>query len=163
MVRTIMLSLLSALSLNVYAQDSNGSRFGLGASFQTNQLDILFPLRLSEKISVLPSLSFIAVEDVGNDFGITASIRYYFNRSLVSPYFSGKAGMLMNKVKGSSAQTDWIAGLSAGGECFINKSLSLGIDAQINYSKSDKGSSRFGNPGGYTVNTATTILGIIYF
>jgi hypothetical protein len=41
--------------------------------------------------------------------------------------------------------------------------LSFGVEAQGNFTKSDKNSLRYGNPDGLNFNTATMISATIYF
>lgn len=50
-----------------------------------------------------------------------------------------------------------------GAEYFFDDQLSLGIEAQLNFSKSADNSGRFGNPGGLNANTATMLFATIYF
>jgi hypothetical protein len=59
--------------------------------------------------------------------------------------------------------TDIIAGLGFGGDFFLDEQFSLGVELQGNFTFSDEGSMRFGNPGGINFNTASQITASIYF
>lgn len=59
--------------------------------------------------------------------------------------------------------TDYIVGLLGGGEYFFSANFSVGIEGQLNISISDENSSRFSNPKGTNVNTASVIFATIYF
>ena len=65
--------------------------------------------------------------------------------------------------KDSKGTTDFLAGITLGGEYFIHPQFSFGIEAQLNATFSDNSSYRFNNPGGTNLNTATAILANIYF
>ena len=41
--------------------------------------------------------------------------------------------------------------------------FSIGVEGQVNAAISDDASSRFGNPGGTNINTATAVLAAFYF
>jgi hypothetical protein len=58
---------------------------------------------------------------------------------------------------------DFLAGPFFGGEYFLSKRFSVGVEAQIVLAFSDKRSARFGNPGKTNVNTATVAGATVYF
>lgn len=54
-------------------------------------------------------------------------------------------------------------GIGVGGEYFLGDKFSVGVEAQLNATHSSKTSSRFGNPGGWNINTASAVLATVYF
>ena len=90
-------------------------------------------------------------------------MRAYTRNATVSPFISGRAGALISSPSGGSTKTDYLFGLGVGGEYFIDRHFSFGVEAQVNIGISDTGSNNLGNPGGTNINTATVIFGTIYF
>ena len=167
MYRIIGLLLLCIFSINVaVAQDNHTpvkGKVGLSASVQNTQFDILVPIWVSDKTVMGPSFSFISVQDSGSDLGIGGFSRFYFQTEEIAPYFGMRAGAVFGIPGEGDTVVDIITGLAFGGEYFIDEQFSLGIEIQGNFTFSDEGSSRFGNPGGINFNTASLITASIYF
>ncbi len=62
-----------------------------------------------------------------------------------------------------TASSSSLSSSFAGGEYFFSSSFSVGIEAQLNLTFSDKNSVRFANPGGTNLNTGSVIYASIYF
>jgi len=80
------------------------------------------------------------------------------------PYLGLKFGALFYFPDGDKKSTlDFMTGVAFGGEYFFNEHFSLGIEAQGNFTISDKSSERFGNPGKTNFNLGTQVSASIYF
>jgi len=157
----VILCIVFTMSLS--AQNSTRS-WGISASIQENQLDILFPIWTGENNVIAPSIGAIYIEDSGTDLRLGLLDRVYFNATkTLKPFLGLRAGLLFSLPDGGDNATDYIIGLLGGGEYFFSNHFSVGVEAQLNMSISDENSSRFGNPGGINVNTATAIYASIYF
>ena len=136
---------------------------GISASLQSGQFDILVPVWATNTFSIAPALGLLWAEDGGTDFRFALVPRFYFRKDKVAPFIGGRVGVLVSNPKGGTNATDWIVGLSGGGEYFLDDHFSLGIESQLNLSISDKTSNRFGNPGRLTLNTAAAAYATFYF
>ena len=150
-------------SMNLKAQDETRT-WGISASIQENQFDILFPIWTGVNNVIAPSIGAIYIEDSGTDLRLGLLDRIYFNATkTLKPFLGLRAGVLFSLPDGGDNAADYIIGLLGGGEYFFSKNFSVGVEAQLNMSISDENSSRFGNPGGTNINTATAIFATIYF
>ncbi|MFB0517285.1 MAG: hypothetical protein ACETWG_11880 [Candidatus Neomarinimicrobiota bacterium] len=96
--------------------------------------------------------------------GLGFGLRFYRRpRQSVYPYLRIGLGVLGLDPESGDATTDLLVGLAYGGEYFLAKRFSLGIEAQLTFTKSDEESARFGNPGGLNANTATQIYATLYW
>lgn len=144
-------------------ETTTGQRLGLTAALQNSQMDIMLPIFLADEVALAPSVGFSSVGDKFSDFGLGLGGRFYVNRGRVSPFVSVRFGVLISSPKDSDSMTDIVTGLGGGGEYFISRYFSLGVEAQLNISKSSENSNRFGNPGGTNLNTASAIFATVYF
>lgn len=155
----------------IYTQDSiEEQKFGISASIQDGQYDILLPLVFSKSFVIAPAIGIASVSDAGTDIGLGVVTRFYLNDSKVKPFLGGRAGVMIfspSTQKGSSldpeSTTDFVLGFLAGGEYFLDEGFSFGVEAQLNASVSDKNSSRFGNPDGFNINTGAAVFATVYF
>lgn len=155
--------LCMVFSMNLKAQDETRT-WGISASIQQNQFDILFPIWTGGNNVIAPSIGAIYIEDSGTDLRLGLLDRIYFNTTKsLKPFLGLRAGVLFSLPDGGDNATDYIIGLLGGGEYFFSKNFSVGVEAQLNMSISDENSNRFGNPGGTNINTATAIFATIYF
>lgn len=162
LMQTMLIILL--LTGTLYSQETqNHRKFGLSASLQTDQMDIAVPIWIGDKTILAPALSILHVEDVGTDLGIGIVPKFYLRMNKVSPYVVLRAGTLFFLPKHSDNTFDWVAGAGFGADYFFDERFSIGVEAQLNMTISDKKSDRFGNPGGMNYNTATAIVASIYF
>jgi len=156
-----------------YSQDtSKGNSFGISALVQDSQFDILFPIFLSESAVLAPAIGLIYASEVGSDISLGLVGRFYLNKKVVRPFLGGRAGAIFFNPASSDGDdgasdpestTDFLIGLLAGGEYFLNESFSFGVEAQLNATISDENSSRFGNPGGTNINTGAAVFATVYF
>lgn len=138
-------------------------KYGLSASFQDSQFDIVIPFWISSTFKLSPAVSFISVSDAGRDYSIGFILNKYLKKSKVSPFIGLRGGLLIASPDQGDSVTDSVIGVSFGGEYFIDNFFSFGLEAQLNASISDNKSTRFGNPGGSIINTSMAIFGSIYF
>lgn len=138
-------------------------KIGLSTSLQKEQLDISIPVRTSEYFVVAPSIKILYVEDGGTDFGIGASMKYYFRNTKMAPFVIARASAIGLDPKKGHTMMDFGFGIAMGADYFFDTNFSIGLEAQVNGTISDKNSNRFGNPGGTNINTATAITASIYF
>jgi hypothetical protein len=150
-----------------FSQDQIKRTIGLTALVQGQQFGIQMPLWFASSVSLAPFIEFKYVENQGVDYivGIVPKFYYNMNKKLV-PYLGAKFGFAFyepDSQLNKSGTTDRIMGIAFGGEYFFDPRFSIGVEGQINYTKSDKYSSRFGNPGGSNINTGSVITANIYF
>lgn len=161
----VVILILSAFSIDGNAQDQElqGSKFGISAALQTEQLDLLFPIWTSNSFVVVPSVSLAYASDVATDIGFGMALRYNLLKGDAVPYLGGRAGMFILSPNVGNSINDYVFGPFVGGEYFIDKHFSFSVEAQLNITKSDKNSLRFGNPDGTNFNTATLAMASFYF
>ncbi|MBK7213429.1 MAG: hypothetical protein IPH88_09095 [Bacteroidales bacterium] len=163
---TLAILLLLLTSGSLFAQQKRN--IGLSATIQGNQYGIMMPVWVSSKVAIVPVVELVSASKIGTDLGIGVSPRYYFKTDKLCPYLGVKLGTVLNFPSSKNqvddkTKVDLIGGLNFGAEYFIAEKLSLGIEAQGNFTKSDKNSNRFGNPDGINFNTGTMLVATIYF
>jgi hypothetical protein len=149
----------------VFAQEQEAKRTaGLSALMQEGQFDIMLPYWLDDKTVIAPAIGMQYVQDAGTDVAVGFAFKCYSTIKRVTPYYGVRIGVMAAFAEGEGeSKTDLLAGLLYGAECFVLPQFSIGIEAQLNLTKSADNSSRFGNPGGINVNTAAALLASIYF
>ena len=150
----------------VCAEESfDHGRFGLAASIQSNQLDISIPLWLSERFVISPVVSAAYIADglSYSDFGVGALFRYNMRTGRAVPYIGARAGVVILIPDEGDSMLDIVLGPAFGGEYFFSPHFSIGVEGQVNVAISNDASSRFGNPGGTSINTATAVFATFYF
>jgi hypothetical protein len=168
MKKIIVFSLFLTCLFSNYLFSQTNRKIGLSGSVQNSQLGISLPIWLGEKFVLAPALDFEYAEKIGTDFSIGLAPRFYLKKDKLSPYFGLKFGTSINipssdNTIDTKTKFDIIGGLAFGAEYFIGDNFSVGAEAQGNFTKSDKNSNRYGNPGGLNFNTATMISATIYF
>lgn len=146
-----------------YAQESAKHSFGLTASFSGAQLDILFPIRIGQQFTLSPGVGLASFGNNYTELHLSIAPKIYLTQGVVKPFLGGRAVYLNSTPEKGEAVTDYLVGLLAGGEYFIDEQFSFGIETQLNFSISDIKSLRFGNPDEVNINTATIIFLSIYF
>jgi hypothetical protein len=171
----LILTLQCIFLQSLYSQDTSPSKniaapkettsfkVGLSASLQDNQADILVPIWLGSYISISPGFGINWVQDGGTDLRLMLIPRFYFTKKKISPFIGLRLGVLQAIPSVGSNTTDFLAGLTFGGEYFLDSHFSFGIESQANMTISDDKSTRFGNPGKSNLNTATAIFATVYF
>ncbi|MBN1398731.1 MAG: hypothetical protein JXA06_11935 [Bacteroidetes bacterium] len=148
---------------SAFCQETSSRIAGISASLQNEQLEILVPFWFGKYVTIAPAFGMMWREDVGSDLRIALVPRFYLTREDVSPFVEAKFGVQMNIPVTGENRTDLIGGLAGGCEYFINRYVSVGIEAQINAIILDKASVQTGGPGRTSINTGTAIFGTIYF
>jgi uncharacterized membrane protein (UPF0136 family) len=167
MKKVLIISLLFLLpGKMLYAQSE--AKIGLSGTVQSNQFGISIPVWLGEMFVLAPGLDLKYAETVGTDFSFGLSARYYLKKEIVCPYLGLKAGTAFfmpssDNPLNDKSKMDLLGGIAFGIEYFVADKLSFGIEAQGNFTKSDKRSNRFGNPDGLNFNTATMLSATAYF
>ncbi|XWN37769.1 MAG: hypothetical protein ROO71_02350 [Balneola sp.] len=156
----LTLFLFSAITVNAQQERS----WGVTASIQSSQFEFLIPVWVSETATLSPTISFIAAQDGGSDLTLGLSPKFYLSDPVEAvPFISFRGGAVIGFPNSGDAIVDFIAGLGGGAEYFFNQNLSVGIELQGNFTISDEGSLRFGNPGNINFNTATSLTASIFF
>lgn len=167
-MRVLALALLLA-PCAAFAQTEPEPGFGLSASVQSGQLDILLPYWSGERFAVVPGFGFTFAQDVGTDVRAGVAARLYQRRGQVAPYGGLQAGVLFFSPAESDfnpdpdSAVDFFVGVLYGAEAFLMPKFSLGVEAQLNVSVSAEESLRFGNPGNLNLNTGAAVLATVYF
>ncbi|MFQ5605312.1 MAG: hypothetical protein ACE5HS_18760 [bacterium] len=158
-----VLWLCSQLNQAVAQEESEKRKFGISASLQSSQFDILLPFWLDDKTVIAPAVNVVFIEDGATDLGIGIAPSIYLRTAKAAPYISARVGSFLNNIEGGNSTTDWLLGLAFGGEYFFDPKFSIDVETQVNATISDAGSLRFGNPGGFNLNTGTAVIASIYF
>jgi hypothetical protein len=148
---------------NAAGQDEPLPTVGLSASFQGSQFDILVPIWTSDRFSLAPAFGLLWAQDGGSDIRFALAPRFFFSRTTFAPYVGGRLGVLLASPKNGDSTTDWIMGLAAGGEYFVDPHFSVGVESQLNLTISAEHSGRFGNPGRKNLNTGAAVMATVYF
>jgi hypothetical protein len=127
----------------------------------------MVPFWITRKISFSPALDIRWGEKLATDFALGIVPRFYFSTEKLSPYIGLKAAvdfyLPADNNSTETKTTDYMAGLAFGGEYFFDPRFSVGVEMQANFTKSDKNSMRFGNPGNWNFNLGTMVTANIYF
>ena len=159
-----LLFLFATITVPVRAQDSaQRGTVGLSCSLQRDQFDIMVPVAVSPGISFAPSIGIASVQDAGTDLHVGITAKGYITKDQAAPFIGVRTALLSFSPKGGTPTSDWLFGGIVGGEYFFNAHLSVGIEAQLNFTVSDDTSTRFGNPGKSNFNTGTAMFASIYF
>lgn len=163
LVSLILIVLLSTGTICAQEMSEHGA-WGISAAINGTETDIVFPIWIGNSTYLAPAVGLTSIGGANTDISAVLIYHYYIDfDSHFSPFFGLRGGAVFGIPKGGTSTTDGLAGLSAGGEYFFNKHFSMGIEAQLNFTFSDKFSARFGNPGGTNINTATLVYASIYF
>lgn len=156
--------LLLSLGVTAYGDEgTGGTKVGLTASLQNNQMEVLVPIWANERLVIAPAVSVAHVSDYVTDFGFGMVFRYNLRMGEAVPYIGVRwGGMLASPDKGDNT-FDMVLGPLMGGECFLKDKFSVGVEAQLNISQSDEKSYRFNNPDGTNINLATAVMATFYF
>ena len=162
MKTTLIVLIFLFYSSTFYSQPQKGN-IGISVLVQNSQLDFLIPIFISDNFAVSPAVGISSISDQFTDISLGGIIRYYFSKNIVSPFIGGRFGALLLNPKDGESTTDLIFGPLFGGEYYFTKNFSVGIELQLNITKSDERSNRFNNPNGTNINTATAFFATIYF
>ena len=160
---TKITSFILLFTIVLAAQERPNSGMGISASYQTSQLSIVLPFWMDELTVIAPSFGFNSVEDSGQDYQLGIAYKKFLNKEKASPFLGAHFGAAIYNPESSDSITDLVYGISAGGEYFVDRNFSFGIEGQLNGSISDKKSGRFGAIDKLILNTATVIYATIYF
>tara|TARA_R110001599_G_scaffold84130_2_gene226829 strand:- start:259064 stop:259552 length:489 start_codon:yes stop_codon:yes gene_type:complete len=162
MKKAFLLLSIIFISTNIFAQEEKS--WGVTANIQSSQFEFLLPIWVSETATLSPSVSFIAAQEGGSDLSFGLSPKFYLSDPVEAvPFVSFRGGAIIGIPNSGDAIVDFLAGFGGGAEYFFNSSLSVGIELQGNFTFSDEGSLRFGNPGNVNFNTATSLTASIFF
>jgi len=157
-----ILTILLFSTILVHAQEER--TWGVTGSIQSSQFEFLLPIWVSETATLSPSVSFIAAQDGGSDLSLGLNPKFYLSETVEAvPFVSVRGGAVFGIPNSGDTIIDFIFGAGFGGEYFFKPKFSVGIELQGNFTISDEGSLRFGNPGNVNFNTATSLTTSIYF
>lgn len=159
-----LIVILVLTASNTTAQEHQ-TEIGLMASLQSRQSDITLPIRITDRAMFGPSFSFLYVEEGGKDVGLGFFFKSYSRTGpeSVLPFLSVRVGLMHASPEIGKSTTDYIGGLGLGADYFLTQSVSIGAEAQLNATKSDPNSNRFGNRGGFNLNTAMAVQLTLFF
>lgn len=147
-----------------FAQELSHGSWGISATVNNSQADLLFPVWLGKYNTIAPAIGIFGISDVNTDLSVGIVYHHYIKyNSNFSPIIGGRVGGIFGIPKNGDGTTDWIIGLLGGGEYFFSSNFSVGLEAQFNLAFSDKYSTRFGNPDGTNFNTGSVIFATVYF
>lgn len=159
---TVIFLLFIHISLN--AQNDNDERtVGLSALIQNSQADILLPIWISNSSIIAPAFGVLYMNNGFTDLALGIVTRFYLKNGVFAPFIGGRGGVLLAMRENADTISDFILGFLGGGEYFFDTHFSMGVEAQLNLSISDKNSSRFGNPDGININTGAAVFATVYF
>jgi hypothetical protein len=163
----LLLAGLITVSLSSKAQDTTRRVIGISATIQAAQYGIMIPVWIGNRFSIAPAFDFSWGKTLGTDYAIGIVPKFYFRTGKLAPYIAVRGGFVSfipaDENTTETRTTDWMAGAAFGAEYFFDKSFSIGVEIQGNYTKSDKNSMRFNNPGGANFNLATMVSANVYF
>lgn len=163
---TLFLALLSSTLFAQIESTEKPRKAGLMAMVQSSQFDIGLPVWTSSQSTIIgPSLSITYLEDVSTDVGLGVFLKNYGSGvpDEIGVFTSLRGGTIIGKPDGGDTTFDFILGVGFGVDYFPHEKVSLGIEAQLNATKNDEGSGRFGRPGAVSANTAAVIALSIFF
>lgn len=163
-IKVVVVLLILLNAVNSAPPEGHGTS-GIAASLQDGQLGIVFPRWISPRLALVPWGALLWVEDGGTDLSVGLDLRIY--RTTAGPVFP-YGGLCVSAASffpkdEEDTLIDYIFGFIFGGEYFLASHFSMGIEGQLNFTKSDEKSVRYGNPGGLNINTATIVYVTLYF
>ncbi|MEL7363528.1 MAG: hypothetical protein AAFN13_15740 [Bacteroidota bacterium] len=162
-----LLLLAFLIPATVFAQDTDHERphLGLSGIVQGADLAVGLPVWVGPTLKLEPLVAVSYGSDIGTDLGVGLVARSYFSPKGTAGYVGARlVGFFAFPDSGELEDTgDFLIGAVLGGEHFLHKQFSLGVEAQLNLAISADQSARFGNPGGSVVNTGTAVYATFYF
>ena len=162
-MRTLFALLLLTAWPAAEAQPAPDPGFGIGASLQGGQFDLLLPVWIGSSAALVPSIGLEHASDIGTDVRLGLAARLYRGEESVRPYGVARAGALVFLPPEGDGATDFLAGIGAGIEAFLLPKLSVTAEAQLNVGFPSETSGRFGTAGGTVVSTGTAATLTVYF
>lgn len=164
-MRFLLALSLCLAAVPALAQEDGRQGFGISGSIQDGDLAVGLPIWASPNLKVEPVVAFSYGSDIGMDLGGGVAFRRYLAPGTTSTYVGGRVvGFFAFPDNDRIDNTvDVLLGVTLGGEHFLHRQFSLGVEAQLNVGFSDDASGRFGNPGGTVVNTGTAAYATFYF
>ncbi len=160
----VVFILVVIISNNNFAQESYHGTWGITAALNAAETDILFPIWTDNNNYIAPAIGLTSIGSFNTDLSAGLVLHHYIKFDLhFSPFLGLRGGAIFGIPKQGTGTIDAVAGVLAGGEYFFNSHFSVGVEAQLNFSFSDKNSTRFGNPGGMNINTGSLVFASIYF
>lgn len=159
-----LIALATMLTISrAHAQEDTRPGVGLSASLQTTQFDILLPIWVGDRFSIAPAFGAVWGQGQGSDIHLAVMPRFYLYRERVAPYIGARIGVLLASPENGESTADILTGGAFGGEYFVDRHISVGVESQINITLSADKSSRFGNPGKMNINTGVALFATLYF
>lgn len=120
--------IFSLLTTSLIAQ----SRTAVIASIAQDENLLALSFR-SGKVAYIPAIGIHSLTDVGTDYSINITPRFYTSSSQTAPFISVKVGFLH---KANPSNNLFSTGLGFGGEHIINEALAFGVELMLNYNHS---------------------------
>lgn len=155
----VIFSLAAGMFDNAAAQDKEMTRtYGLTASIQGGQGQILVPIWLGDKLTLAPGIGLNYTENVGTTITLLLAPRFYLDMRRVAPYISARGGINLNMPSAGGDTTDGMLGLGFGGEYFVNPKFSFGVEGQLNVTLFD-----VGGANNKSISTGAAVHANVYF
>lgn len=148
------------------APKKSKKRVGLSASISNSNMDkvdIMVPYWIRRKMIIAPTFGLEYIQSQSIEFRIGVVFRFIKKLKRLSPYYGLRTGIMTLNMEGGSNSVDSYLGFLYGGEFFLTKQFSVGLEAQANIYKSSANSTRFNNPDGINFMTSSVIMVSIYF
>lgn len=152
------LGLLSlSLASDGFAQTGNATqrKWGLSASIQGGQGEIMVPIWLGATRVIAPLLGVIFRDGIGTTLMPGAMLRFYSGEiQRVTPYFGVGGGASIFSPKVGPSTTDLYGRGVWGAEFFMHSQFSIGVEARVEVVRPDA--------GGTNISTGTAVHVNIY-
>src|SRR5688572_3447792 len=154
---------------SVNQEESAHRKFGLSANIQNSETGLTFPIFITQKFVLAPSVGLLYAEGVGKDISVGLVPKIYFQTERFAPYMALRVGAIFNRPEGASDNPafkntpDILTGLAGGAEYFLIPNFSFGVEGQFNVALPAETSMRFGRAGGVVASLGTAVTANIYF
>jgi hypothetical protein len=128
--------------------------WGMRASIQGSQSDIMLPYRASGNVTISPLFGFQWNEDQFTRIRFGAHGQFFRNTgSNFASYIGGRLVIQIHSPEVGDSETDISLGGNFGGEYFLSRSFSLGVEGQLNLFLNDQ----------TRIGTGTAVFATYYF
>lgn len=130
----VMLSCLAIVlaSSCASAQDREFPAVGFSASFSSGNSILSFPIWLTRSVTLAPGVSFFHQDYWGQEYSAELALRYNLREYPAVPYIGIQGQLNVYNPKERDAEVGYGGDVHGGGEYFLNRHFSLGVQFRIN-------------------------------
>lgn len=151
---TAVLLVIIHFSLATAQNMPGAGTWGIRASIQGTQPYIMVPYRASDNVTISPLFGFDWREDVETVISFGAHAQIFRNTGAdFATYLGGQLIIDITSPDEGDSDTDILLGGNFGGEYFISRSFSLGVEGQLNLFLNDR----------TRIRTGTAVFASYYF